>query len=367
MSDQGWNRLGVELHGIRLNLAGNYDPLVRYVADLLDGATRPWWNAPDLAVTGIWRSGGRPEGTGAFENAPAEALGTRMRLGEDDLVWFDTHRDRNLQLRFRREGAVRAFDVDYCYRPSAKKLAKYPDYESRKFFTLTRYLVHFPLAWYLARRRGWGLVHASAVATGDHAVLVAGPGGSGKTTTCVALMAQADMTLVAENLLFSDGKAVFPLAEPIRLTDESLTLLSGRSRDALVPLDVAGASRSKTLFRPPAPAPAEPLAPAAIFFPQFAAHRFVRGIPAGIACELLGATNRLTLELNDYDWYAAALDRLWPAVGNAQRQLRVLQGLTAAAPCYVLGIDRAAGIGAVVDTILACLGRGAHPVREVAR
>lgn len=356
MSDQRAGRLGVELHGVRLNLTCNYDALLRCVADLIDGARRPWWSQPDLAVRVIWRTEPRPDGTSAFEGAPAGELGKRMRLAADDLVWFDTHRDKDLQLRFRCEGALRVFDVDYCYRPSAKKLAKYPHYQFRKFFTLTRYLVHFPIAWHLARTRGWGLVHASAVAAGDRAVLVAGPGGSGKTTTCVALMTQAEMTLVTENLLFSDGDAVYPLAEPIRLTDQSLTLLTGRARDALVPMDVNAASKDKTLFRLPAGATEGPVRPAAIFLPRFAERGFVRPIPAAVACELLGATNRLTLELNDYDWYTAALDLLWPVAGNADRQLQVLRRLTAAAPCYVLGIDRAAGVGGVVDTILRCLG-----------
>jgi hypothetical protein len=366
MSEQRSGRLGVELHGVRLNLTCNDDLLLRCVADVLDGATRPWWNQPDLAVNGTWRTEPLPDKTSAFEGTPAWELGKRMRLGADDLVWFDTHRDKDLQLRFRREGAVRVFDVDYCFRPSAEKLAKHLDYRVRKFFTLTRYLVHFPIAWHLARTRGWSLMHASAVAAGDRAVLVAGLGGSGKTTTCVALMAQAGMTLVTENLLFSDGEAVFPLAEPIRLTDDSLALLTGRAREALVPMDLRGASKGKTLFRLPAGATERPVRPAAIFFPQFAEQSFVRPIPAAIACELLAATNRLALELNNYEWYTAPLDLLWPAAGHVERQLHVLRRLTSTAPCYVLGIDRAAGVSAVVDTILHCLGWVDHAMGEVA-
>jgi hypothetical protein len=258
------------------------------------------------------------------------------------------------------------FDVDYCYRPSAEKVAKHPDYQVRKFFTLTQYLVQFPIAWHLARTRGWGLIHASAVAAGDRAVLVAGLGGSGKTTTCVSLMAQAGMTLLSENLLFSDGAAVFPLPEPIRLTDDSLTLLTGRAREALVPIDLRGASRRKTLFRPPVPATARPARPAAIFLPQFADRGFVRPVPADEACELVAATNRLALEIDNYEWYAAALDLLWPQAGNAERELQVLRRLTATTPCYVLGIDRAAGVSAVVDAILRCLGWAPQAMAELA-
>ena len=79
-------------------------------------------------------------------------------------------------------------------------------------------------------------------------------------------------------------------------------------------------------------------------------------MPGGVACELVNASNRLTLELNDYDWYTAALDLLWPSPGHAVRQLDVLRRLTEGTSCYSLGIDRSAGVGAVVDRIVDCVG-----------
>jgi hypothetical protein len=350
MSQQGTHRLGVEMHGVRLNLTSTYGTLAEHLAGLLDGDVRPVWDRPDFDVSVVWRTA-----ADAVETAPAgqelDGFGKRMRLSENDLVWFDTHRDKDLQLRFRRDGDRFVFDVEYCYRPSAKKLARYPDYEQRKFFSLMRYLVHFPIAWHLERTRGWCLIHASAVARDGRAILVAGPGGAGKTTTCVALVARAGMTLVTENLLFSDGEHVFPLNEPIRLTDESLALL-GQEAGTLDPLDLIGGLKHKSLFRLPVFSDADPVRPAALFIPQFARAGFARRIPSGIASELLGATNRLTLELNDYYWYTAALDLLWPSAGNADRQLRVLQRLTATTPCYALGIDRSGGVEPVVARIL---------------
>ena len=38
---------------------------------------------------------------------------------------------------------------------------------------------------------------------GSEAILVAGPGGAGKTTTCVGLMGRPGVRLVTENLLFT--------------------------------------------------------------------------------------------------------------------------------------------------------------------
>ncbi|PYR34453.1 MAG: hypothetical protein DMF90_17115 [Acidobacteria bacterium] len=369
MIESTMRRIGLEIHGVTVNLSCNFDPLLDYLEDLLESDVRPAWEAPLLDVTGTWRADPAPADTPAFaredstpsfgplvEHVPeSEGFGKRMRLADDELVWFDTHRDKDLQLRFRRRSQETLFDVDYWYHPSVKKLARVPDYQQRKFFTLARYLVHFPIAWYLERTRGWSLVHASAVAAGDEALLIAGPGGAGKTTTCVGVMARAGVRLVTENLLFTDGQHVFPLREPIRLTDESLALLGEHGRGALVPCGHGG-SKHKSLFRLPDGPDDRPLRPAALFIPRFAAHGFAVPIAPQVATEQLWATNRLTLELNDYYWYVAALDLLWPAAGNAARQLSALARLTAETPCYALGIDRAAGVDAVVDRVLDCVG-----------
>jgi hypothetical protein len=357
--------LGVQMHGVTLNLQCNYDRLLDHIASLLHGYTCPPWESPHLVVTGHWLSQPPQDEPGPLaETVGLDGFGKRMLLSAAQLVWTDVYRDKDLQLRFRRHGATVAFDVVYRYVPSARKLDKYPDFEAKKFFDLLRYLVLFPLAWHLERTRGWVLMHASAVATGGRAVLVAGPGGAGKTTTCVALTVRAGMALITENLLFWDGAHIFPVPEPIRLTEESLALV-GADAASLQPVSFRGGLKHKALFQFPVQPTLPAVRPAVLFLPQFSRHGFVRRLPPGEACELLAASNRLTLEVNDYYWYTAALDLLWPQAGNAQRQLDVLQRLTATTPCYRLGIDRSAGVGPVVDRVLQCLHGSPETVEAV--
>jgi hypothetical protein len=347
-------QIGVELHGVKVNVSSNFEPLLEYLRDLLDSAVGAHFDAPDLSVTGTWHTGPPPDGVPASGDTPA--FGKRMQLGDDELVWFNTHRDKDLQLRFRRRAPHTVFGVEYFYHPTAEKLARYPEYQQRKFFKLARYLVHFPVAWFLGRTRGWTLLHASAVALGDEAVLVAGPGGAGKTTTCVGLMAHPGVRLITENLLFTDGRVIFPLREPIRLTANSLALLDQHQSRALVPLRVAGGSKHKSLFRLPGNDDSRPVRPIALFIPRFTARGSLVPITPAVATELLSAANRLTLELNDYDWYTAALDLLWPVAGESARQSSVLARFTEHTPCHALGIDRTAGVTAVVERILAHVG-----------
>ena len=160
------------------------------------------------------------------------------------------------------------------------------------------------------------------------------------------------MTLLTENLVFSDGSHIYPVCEPIRLTDESLALL-GDSAEPLRRYASAGGLKKKSMFVPPVDPDPPGVRPALVFLARFSKPGFADPLPAPLARELIRATNTLTLELNDFYWYAAALDLLWPALG-AQRA-DPLESLTAAVPCYSLGIDRSAGVGPVVERILACL------------
>lgn len=95
--------------------------------------------------------------------------------------------------------------------------------------------------------------------------------------------------------------------------------------------------------------------PAALFLPQFAEQRFVTPLTSELAAEKMVAINRLTRELDDYSWYAAALEMHWPNIGQARNRLEVLRRFAGNVRCYELGIDRSAGVNAVVEDILANL------------
>jgi hypothetical protein len=362
MSSTPSDRIGVRMHGVRLNLRCDHEPQLRYIADLLGEHVCAPWERADIEVESTWRVGAAAGPL--FDVAELDAYGKRMHLGEDELVWSDTFRDKDLQLRFRREGALLRCDVAYRFQPSTKKLAKYPDYEQKKFFDLLRYVVFFPIAWHLRRTRGWELIHASAVASDSGAVLVAGPGGAGKSTTCLALTALAGLRLLTENLVFCDGSAVYPVAEPIRLTAESLQLL-GDSARGLERFASVGGLKHKSMFVAPIDPDAAGVPAEVVFLARFSRDGHVRQLAPAVARELIRATNVLTLELNDFYWYAAALDLLWPPIGPVR--VDTLERLTATTPCYSLGIDRRAGVQPVVDHILACLERQPKRALETLR
>jgi hypothetical protein len=86
---------------------------------------------------------------------------------------------------------------------------------ARRFGLLVgQVLVHYPVLW----RAGWrGRVplHASVLRTEDGTLLLAGPGGVGKSTMLLAALA-AGGTATADNLCCADATRCFGVAEPLR-------------------------------------------------------------------------------------------------------------------------------------------------------
>jgi len=348
-------RLGVRMHGVMLNLESDHAPLLAYAAEHLHGfAGEPNAN-PDLTVKCRWsQSEWDPEANPFPTHGALNVIGKRMLGKADDLIWLDTLRMKGLQLRFRREAGNWFFDVAYCFHPKKEKLENLPEYEYKRYFSLMSYLVYYPLIWHLENFRGWTILHASALAGARGGIIIGGLGGVGKTTTCVALMQRPGIRLISENIIFTDGEFIYPCDEPIRLDEDSLAML-GENPKGLASMNFPEGLKDKTLFHLDMNAISEKVKPVALFLPQFSPRRYLTRLAPDMAAEKILAMNRLTRELDDYGWYASALEMHWPRVGQAQKRIEVLQRLTQRARCYELGIDRSAGVEAVVDDILKTL------------
>ncbi len=344
--------LGVRMHGAHLTLDSNHAPLLAYAQEHLRGLTEAPAPAPELRVYCHWSQGEWDEEANPFAvSRPLNVIGKRMLGNEHELIWLDTLRMKGLQLRFAREHEGWRFDVAYCFHPKKEKLESLPEYEYKKYFSLMSYLVYYPVMWHLESLRGWTILHASALASGRGAIMIGGLGGVGKTTTCVALLQRPGLSLISENIIFTDGDFIYPCMEPIRLDEGSLALL-GENPPGLRRMQFPESLKDKDMFHVASAEGAEQVAPAALFLPQFTAQRYVRPLAPKLAAEKMIAMNRLTRELDDYAWYAAALEMHWPQAGRAAKRVEVLQRLTQRTRCYELGIDRNAGVQAVVDDVL---------------
>lgn len=346
------NRLGVRMHGVKLILESEHAPLLAYAAEHLHNLVEPASANPDLVVRCLWSQGEWNEEANPFAvDGELNVIGKRMLGKTDDLIWLDTLRMKGLQLRFRRDLNYWNFAVAYCFHPKKDKTEYLPEYEYKRYFSLMSYLIYYPLIWYLENFRGWTILHASALSSAKGGIMIGGLGGVGKTTTCVALMQRPGLKLISENIIFTDGEFIYPCDEPIRLDDGSLAML-GENPKGLQAMRFPEGLKEKALFHLDPASRAEKVKPAALFLPQFSPRRYLTALAPEIAAEKIVAMNRLTRELDDYGWYASALEMYWPRPGQAEKRLEVLRRFAQNARCYELGIDRKAGVAAVVEDIL---------------
>jgi hypothetical protein len=351
-------RIGVQMHGVNLTLEVDHAPLADYARQHLDGLVQPPAPNPDLLVRCSWSRGAWDPEANPFHPAGAlNVVGKRMLGNADELIWLDTSRKKGLKLRFQLEPGRLVFDVHYRFDPKSDKQAV-PEYEYKGYFSLLSYLVYYPLFWYLEQFRGWTAMHASALAWQQRGVVIAGVGGVGKTTTCVALMELGGMELISENLILTDGERIYQCLEPIRLDDMSLAIL-GDNLGALRPIAFPDGLKDKGMYHLDVHALDANVRAAVLLLPTFSARRYVKPLPPALAAERIVAMNRLTKELDDYGWYAAAANLVWTKPRRTADAATALHRLTRGARCFELGIDRSAGIEAVVEDIVATLGDAA--------
>lgn len=86
-------------------------------------------------------------------------------------------------------------------------------------------LVHYPALW-LAIQQGFAPLHVSVIEIGGVSVLLAGPGGVGKSTL-VARELAAGARATCDNIAVSDGVVSHGLAEPLRLPAELAGVSTG--------------------------------------------------------------------------------------------------------------------------------------------
>jgi len=159
------------------------------------------------------RAGLRPVTRGAYSDGQRTLLLDAGGSGFDLLLTVD---DELLSVTAR-------------YRPATRTRAANRLLPDRFALLAGQVLVHYPVLW----RAGWrGRVplHASVVRTSHGTPLLAGPGGVGKSTILLGLLAEG-ASATADNVCAADERRCYGLAEPLR-TDAAAAGVDARNGDA---------------------------------------------------------------------------------------------------------------------------------------
>ena len=237
-------------------------------------------------------------------------------------------------------------------RPSRADLKR-----NRLFFKLVYFIVYYPLAWYLQRTRGWGLVHASAVVLPEgRAVVLSGLGGVGKSTLGLALLETPGTRLLSDNLVFHDEERIYCCPEPVRLDDSALEgMPEGAGKPARTGLPAT--AHPKPTYRVPQGRAAGSAAPGTVAFLRFAPRSGETPLDAGRAAEMLRAANDLAREIKDYRPFSAVLAMIAAEAGGPPAAPQAsLERLLGGARCAIFAIGRGETIPRTLDRLAGWIG-----------
>ncbi|HEY3556005.1 MAG TPA: hypothetical protein VGL05_00995 [Kribbella sp.] len=102
-------------------------------------------------------------------------------------------------------------------RPSYRESAAAWLLPARQHALNSQVLLHYPALWF-AMQQGFAPLHVSIVEVGGVAVMLAGPGGVGKSTLVARALADGSRA-TCDNLAVCDGATAYGVAEPLRLID----------------------------------------------------------------------------------------------------------------------------------------------------
>lgn len=329
------------------------DPLPIAVATSTIAAHVGERTAPEICVNVLWIE---PDDFDPVQHtfSPTDTMnriGRRIYSSENLLLWLAPFTIENLQYRFQLEGSQLTVDAIYHFAPTPGKSAKeLAAKRIRKFFSLMKHLLIYPLSWYLEHFEQKYLLHASAVRHRHQALAIAGVGGVGKTTTCLALFNQPDTQLMAENLVYYDHHQLYSCYEPIRVDAQSLQLL-GTLHPALMRGQLLPTVKEKAVYHLPRAQVAESARLGAFFLPRFAAETRLLPIEPALAVDKLLAMNMQTREINAYYWFAATLALVWPQAEREFTRADYLKRLLQDAPLYEVAIQPNGQLQRIVELI----------------
>jgi hypothetical protein len=142
-------------------------------------------------------------------------FGEGIYLGDNKLYWENQYGFRVL-LSPQDDGTVSVHSFHHDL------LGKSDEEERLKDFQRSmRWAIHFPLFTQLQYRRGWLLVHASAVVKDGSAVAFCGLNRVGKSTLAVYLAEEYGYELMTDNFLFVGDNTLYGFPEVLRLSPDA--------------------------------------------------------------------------------------------------------------------------------------------------
>jgi hypothetical protein len=238
----------LDIAGVRVRFRTDFAELAAYARSHLSPLEVTNEVEPDIISELVWLEGVPPKNPDAVfpQCTSLERIDRDLYRDDGKLVWLRIDDLRDLKMRFVLEDQHLRVSGRYYFHLSKepvrdmvkrvvyhKKLSRE---RQRRFTTLLYYLVYYPALWWLEARRGIHPLHGGAVATEKGGILLAGPGGVGKSTLTVAVTAFKDARFLSDTFILYDSCSLYPMVEPVLLdTKSAIWLQDGMEKLTEIP------------------------------------------------------------------------------------------------------------------------------------
>ena len=157
-------------------------------------------------------------------------------LGENDLVWNEVIKGLKLQFNYNNNTQIHAYHdlilskhlLKRIYKQIIRKRA-FEEVKKDIYEGLTYYLIYYPILYALESKNIY-ILHGSAVTYNDKAILMPGLPGVGKSTLCMALLSNKNSKFLSDNIVLYDDNKIYACFEPIRLDENSISLMPDKGQ-----------------------------------------------------------------------------------------------------------------------------------------
>ncbi len=210
--------------------------------------------------------------------------------------------------------------------------------EEELFFEITYPIIYYSLFWYQECFCDTHMLHASAIETGNKCVVVCGLEGIGKTSLSLALLDKNGYFL-SDNLIFYDGKNIFPCYELIRVSKKDDTSLW---KDKIKKINEF--RTPKDFYRLRFSTEKKIIRPGVFIFPKFSSSFSAKEIDKKEAVNKAIGLSQLPAELNNYNEYANLYSLTRPRLNVWEQRYASLGNLLEGSRSFEIGMNKADGL-----------------------
>lgn len=355
----------LEIAGVGVRFQTDFVGLASYARSHLSPLAVSGGEEPNISAELVWLEGLPPEDADAIfpGTTSLDRIDRDLYRGEGRLVWLRIDDFRDLKMSFVMDRHRLKITGHYYFRLSkdpVRDMIKRAVYHKRlsnerqrKFTTLLYYLVYYPCLWWLESRRGIHPLHGGAVATEKGGILLAGPGGVGKSTLTVALTAFKDACFLSDTFVLYDSCRLYPMVEPILLDTRSAAWLQdgmetlceipeyrnygyGRNGYHMAPTHCSGSTGVSL-----------------VLLPHRSPKAFVTRLSVQECAARIIAYNEIIGDLRRYWVMSAVLSLLGNSTDFMTTRAATLYSVLGNASCYELGFPSGVGREAVLGDIFA--------------